>query len=178
MNVTQRGDETSSDTQPTDLRMPQMHPGRKTGRHPPPKTRTLGGRVGFWNVVSGLKPTEIWWPCAKGRDIPTPKKTRESNVIWRELKHLRILLFGRNNGGQLNLSLSYDNCKPNKCQTKGHHFRVFQGSKWNYKLDYTLWVPLIIIRIASWKSQKWRHNKHWRIHYICENGLVWPEFHF
>ena len=79
------------------------------------------------------------------------KEARESNIIWRELKHRRNFSLGGTTGGGggggIKLVAFAENSKHNSGQNKGQNFRGFQGSKWNYKLDYTLWVPLIIIRI-------------------------------
>ena len=118
----------------------------KAGTHLPKPAR-LGGRVGFLNVFSGLNQPETDDPCARGRETKH-KEARESNIIWRELKHRRNTSLWAEQRGAIKLVTFAENSKHNKGQNKGQNFRVFQGSKWNYKLDYTLWVPLIIICIA------------------------------
>ena len=105
----------------------------------------------FLNVFSGLNQPETDDPCARGRETKH-KEARESNIIWRELKHRRNTSLWAEQRGAIKLVAFAENSKHNNGQNKGQNFRVFQGSKWNYKLDYTLWVPLIIIRII------WAHS--------------------
>ena len=148
MKIAQWEDQTSSDTQPPDLWMLKLCiQDKKAGTHLPKPAR-LGGRVGFLNVFSGLNQPETDDPCARGRETKH-KEARESNIIWRELKHRRNTSLWAEQRGAIKLVAFAENSKHNNGQNKGQNFRVFQGSKWNYKLDYTLWVPLIIICIVK-----------------------------
>ena len=148
MKIAQWEDQTSSDTQPTDLWMLKLCIQDKKSRHPPPKTRTICGRVGFFYTSSLVYyQPETDDPCARGRETKH-KEARESNIIWRELRRRRNTSLWAEQRGAIKLVAFAENSKHTDGQNKGQDFRVFHGSKWNYKLDYTLWVPLIIIRIA------------------------------
>ena len=75
----------------------------------------------FLNVISGLNQPETDDPCARGRETKH-KEARESNIIWRELKHRRNTSLRAEQRGAIKLVAFAENSKHNNGQNKGQKF--------------------------------------------------------
>ena len=140
---------------------------KRKSRHPPPKTRTIGWEGGIFKRLLWSETNRNlgnWWPlCQRSGNQTQRSAGKQHNLARVETPEKHFSLGGTT--GAIKLVAFAENSKHNNDQNKGQNFRVFQGSKWNYKIDYTLWVPLIIIRIKWIKKNRWKGNL-WRFYYV------------